>query len=57
MAYSTSQKIEITVMIVALIFYFCGLTTATQNGWIYVFSLAMVCWIVGIYPHIQMPSS
>ena len=57
MIYSTSQKIEITVMIVALIFYFCGLTSAQQNGWIYIFSLAMVCWIVGTYISIQMPSS
>ena len=52
--YSYSQKIEITIMIVALIMYFCGITYAQQNAWIYIFSIALICWIVGIYVSIQM---
>jgi hypothetical protein len=49
MAYSSSQKIEITIMIASLIMYFCGITFAQQNAWIYIFSLAMTTFIVGIY--------
>ena len=50
--YSSSQKIEVTVMLVSIILYFCGLTFAQQNAWIYVFSVALIMWIVGTYINI-----
>ena len=46
--FTYSQKIEITIMIISLILYYCGLNDSQQNAWIYIFSLALTVWIVGI---------
>ena len=45
--YTTSQTIEIVAIVVSLIFYFCGLTYAQQNAWLFIFGTALLCLIVG----------
>jgi membrane-bound ClpP family serine protease len=47
--FSSSQKIEIVVIVASLILYFCGITYAQQNAWIYVFSIALLCLVVGTF--------
>jgi hypothetical protein len=55
--YSTSQSIEITVLVATVILYFCGLTHTQQNVWLFVFATALVCLIVGTPPNMQTCSS
>lgn len=55
--FSSSQKIEIVVIVASLILYFCGITHAQQNAWIYVFSIALLCLVVGTHIAIQICSS
>jgi hypothetical protein len=45
--FSTSQSIEIVVLVSTVILYFCGLTHTQQNVWLFVFATALVCLIVG----------
>jgi hypothetical protein len=45
--FSTSQSIEIVVLVSTVVLYFCGLTYTQQNAWLFVFSVALTCLIVG----------
>lgn len=51
--FTTSQKIEIVVIVASLIMYFCGLTFAQQNAWSYIFSIALLMLVVGTIAAIQ----
>jgi hypothetical protein len=45
--FTGSQKIEIVVIVATVILYFCGLTYTQQNAWLFLFSVALLCLIVG----------
>ena len=47
LGFTYSQWIEVVVMVFSLIFYFCGLTYAQQNGWSFVFATALSVFVVG----------
>lgn len=51
--FTTSQWIEIVVIVFSLVLYFCGITYAEQNGWIFIFSIALLCLICGRYVSTQ----
>jgi len=45
--FTTSQWIEIVVLVVSTVMYFCQLTTWQQDAWSYVFAIALMSLIVG----------
>jgi hypothetical protein len=45
--FTSSQTISIVVLVASVVLYFCGLTYSQQNVWLFVFSVAMLCLIVG----------
>ena len=45
--FTTSQTIEIIVMVVSIILYYCVIYSWQQNVWSFFFSVALVCLIVG----------
>ena len=47
--FTTSQSIEIVVLIVSIIMYYCVNYYSQQNAWSFVFAVALLCLIVGIY--------
>ena len=45
--FTTSQWIEIVALVVSIVMYYCQLTTWQQDAWSYIFSIALICLIVG----------
>lgn len=55
--FTSSQNIEMVVVIASLILYFCGITSEQQNAWIFIFSISLLCLIVGKHLLTQTSSS
>jgi len=45
--YTTSQWVEIVVLVISVVMYYAQLTVWQQDAWIYIFSIALTCLIVG----------
>jgi Flp pilus assembly protein protease CpaA len=45
--FTTSQWIEIVVLLASVVMYYCQLTSWQQNVWSYIFSITLLCLIVG----------
>ncbi len=45
--FTTSQSIEIVVLIVSIIMYYAVNYYSQQNAWSFVFAVALLCLIVG----------
>jgi hypothetical protein len=57
LGFTFSQSVAVWVMVASLIMYFAGITFAQQNAWSYIFSVALLCFIVGTYAPSQTCSS
>ena len=49
MAFTTSQWISSIVIVVSIVFYFAARTGLQQNAFLYVFGVALIVLVVGIY--------
>jgi hypothetical protein len=49
MAFTTSQWISTIVLVASIIFYYAATTGLKQNAFLYVFSIALLVLVVGMF--------